>query len=206
MNERDKQDRPRLLLHACCGPCTLEPLRLLLDSGYDITVAYVNANIQPASEYDRRLETLLTWAASEGVRVIEGPCDREAWERDVARWGTNRPARCGACYRQRLEDAAQMACDLGFSHLSTTLAVSPYQLFDACGRALESTCARFGLTPVWHDFRPNYPQATQRSKDLGMYRQNYCGCRFSAAEAALERIEAREARRLQRDVERSSRL
>jgi len=203
MNKSDVQTRPRLLLHACCGPCTLEPLRLLLEDGYTITVAYVNANIQPAAEYGRRLDTLLEWAKREGVPVVEGPCDRAAWERDVARWGTNRPARCAACYRQRLEGAAAMARDLGYTHLSTTLAVSPYQLFEACGRALEATCARFGLTPVWRDFRPYYPQATARSKEIGMYRQNYCGCRFSAAEAALERVEAREHRRLDRDVARA---
>ena len=98
-----------------------------------------------------------------------------------------------------------MACELGYTHLSTTLAVSPYQLFEACGKALGDVCAARGLTPVWEDFRPWYPQATERSKQLGMYRQNYCGCRFSAAEAALERVEAREARRIDRDVVRARR-
>ena len=193
----------RLLLHACCGPCSLEPLRLLRERGFDIAIAFVNANIQPAAEYDRRLATLLGWAAHEGVAVLEGPCDRDGWERDVARWGTNRPARCAACYRSRLEPAAHMARELGNTHLSTTLAVSPYQLFEVCGRALEDVCAACGLVAAWEDFRPFYPQATTRAKELGLYRQNYCGCRFSAAEAALERSEAREARRLARDVARA---
>ena len=192
-----------LLLHACCGPCSLEPLRVLREQGFLPTIVYVNPNIQPHDEYVRRLETLRAWAAGENVEVVEGPYEAERWEREVARYGTNRLARCQACYRLRLEGAATLAAELGCAHMSTTLAVSPYQLFDACGGELERICARTGLVAVWQDFRPLYPQATTRAKELGLYRQNYCGCRFSAAEAALERCQAREARALQRDLGRA---
>lgn len=192
-----------LLLHACCGPCSLEPLRVLREQGFLPTIVYVNPNIQPHDEYVRRLETLRAWAEGENVEVVEGPYEAERWEREVARYGTNRLARCQACYRLRLEGAATLAAELGCAHMSTTLAVSPYQLFDACGTELGRICARAGLTAVWQDFRPLYPQATTRAKELGLYRQNYCGCRFSAAEAALERCQAREARTLQRDLGRA---
>ena len=193
----------RLLLHACCGPCSLEPLRVLREQGFFPTIVYVNPNIQPYDEYVHRLETLRAWAAQEGVDVVEGPYDPDRWEREAGRYGTNRLARCAACYRMRLEGAASLAAELGCAHMSTTLAVSPYQLFEICGAELERVCTRSGLTCVWQDFRPLYPQATRRAKELGLYRQNYCGCRFSAAEAALERCEARDARTLQRDVERA---
>ena len=192
-----------LLLHACCGPCSLEPLRVLREQGFLPTIVYVNPNIQPHDEYARRLETLRAWAAGENVEVVEGPYEAERWEHEVARYGTNRLARCQACYRLRLEGAATLAAELGCAHMSTTLAVSPYQLFDACGGELGRICARAGLVAVWQDFRPLYPQATTRAKELGLYRQNYCGCRFSAAEAALERCQAREARTLQRDLGRA---
>lgn len=192
-----------LLLHACCGPCSLEPLRVLREQGFLPTIVYVNPNIQPHDEYVRRLETLRAWAAGENVEVVEGPYEAERWEREVARYGTNRLARCRACYRLRLEGAATLATELGCAHMSTTLAVSPYQLFDACGTELGRICARAGLTAVWQDFRPLYPQATTRARELGLYRQNYCGCRFSAAEAALERCQAREVRTLQRDLGRA---
>ena len=195
-----------LLLHACCGPCSLEPLRVLREQGFLPTIVYVNPNIQPHDEYVRRLETLRAWAAGENVEVVEGPYEDERWEREVARYGTNRLARCQACYRLRLEGAATLAAELGCAHMSTTLAVSPYQLFDACGGELGRICARAGLVAVWQDFRPLYPQATTRAKELGLYRQNYCGCRFSAAEAALERCQAREARTLQRDLGRAAAL
>lgn len=192
-----------ILLHACCGPCSLAPVGILKAAGYEITAAYINPNIQPCDEYDRRLATLRGWAAIDGVAVVEGPCDRDAWERDVAVWGTNRPARCAACYRMRLEATARLAVANGFGCISTTLAVSPYQLFEVCGRELERAAGRHGLDFVWDDFRPHYAQATRRAKELGMYRQNYCGCRFSAAEAAIERAAARDARALDRDVSRA---
>ena len=196
---------PRLLLHACCGPCSLEPVRVLREEGFDLAICYTNPNIQPVAENERRLEVLRGWAAGEGVEVIEGD-DRAAWEREVARWGANRPARCAACYRLRLREAARVAVERGFGLLSTTLAVSPYQLFEVCGNELEKAAAQAGLQPVWRDFRPLYPQATTRAKELGLYRQNYCGCRFSAAEAAIERAEAREDRRRTRDAARAGKV
>lgn len=195
-------DKP-LLLHACCGPCSLEPVRVLREQGFLPTIVYANSNIQPYEEYCRRLETLRAWAAQERLEVVEGPYEPGRWEREVGRYGTNRLARCRACYRMRLAGAASLAGRLGLPAMSTTLAVSPYQLFDACGQELGRACAQAGLGVVWQDFRPLYPKATARAKELGLYRQNYCGCRFSAAEAALERCQARDARTLQRDVGRA---
>lgn len=193
----------RLLLHACCGPCSLEPTRLLLEEGYDITICYVNPNIAPPGEYEHRLAVLQDWAAGLSVPVIEGACDRAAWERDVACWGTNRPARCAACYRMRLREAARMGAEGKYDALATTLAVSPYQLLDACNRELVREATATGLEPLPRDFRAYYPEATRRSRELGMYRQNYCGCRFSAAESAIERSLAREDRRRAKELTRA---
>ena len=195
--------RGRLLLHACCGPCSIIPLGALADEGWDITLCYVNPNIAPQAEYDRRLQTLRTWAGLLRVPVIEGPCDRDAWERRVACHGVNRPARCEACYRLRLEAAGQIACDLGCDAMATTLAISPYQLLDACNRQLETVCRKAGIEALPRDYQARYPESVAESRRLNMYRQNYCGCRFSAAEAAIGRAQAREDRRLKRDVERA---
>ena len=185
-----------LLLHACCGPCSLEPVRLLRAEGFEPTICWTNPNIQPVAEHDRRLEVLLDWARSVAhVRVVVAGCDRAAWERGPARFSTDRHRRCRACYALRLAEACRVAEREGFEYLATTLAVSPYQLFETCNEVLEKLCAAHGLTPVVRDFRPYYPEATRLSRELGMYRQNYCGCRFSAAEAALERAAARDARK-----------
>lgn len=185
-----------LLLHACCGPCSLEPLRLLRDEGFDPVICWTNPNIQPVVEHDLRLRTLRAWAEDVAhVRVIVAGDDRIAWEKAVAPAGFDRERRCRACYALRLAESCRVAREQGFEFISTTLAVSPYQLFDVCSSLLVTLAHMNGLTPVVRDFRPYYAKATRESRELGMYRQNYCGCRFSAAEAAIERHEARDARK-----------
>jgi len=185
-----------LALHACCGPCSLEPLRLLREQGYSPTILWTNPNIQPVTEHELRLRTLLAWARDVAhVDVIIAGDDRDRWERMAAPHGFDRRARCRACYSLRLDEACRVAAERGFKCVSTTLAVSPYQLFEDCGELLCAFASKYGLEPVWQDFRPFYPEATRESRELGMYRQNYCGCRFSAAEAAIERHEARDERK-----------
>ncbi len=198
--------RVPLALHACCGPCSLEPLKLLREQGYEPTIIWTNPNIQPVAEHELRLETLRAWARDVArVDVVVAGDDRDAWERAVAPHGFDRRARCRACYALRLAEACRVAGQMGFAHVSTTLAVSPYQLFDDCGELLEKIAAAQGLEPVWQDFRPFYPDATRESRELGMYRQNYCGCRFSAAEACVERHEARDERKRRKAEERAAR-
>ncbi len=193
-----------IAVHACCGPCSLEPVRLLREEGLEPTIFWTNPNIQPVAEHARRLETLKGWAEAEGIEVVVCGDDRLLWERAVAPKGFDRAARCRACYALRLAEACRAAKERGFSLVTTTLAVSPYQLHDVCDEVLVATAAACGLEPVLRDFRPAYPRATQRSRELGMYRQNYCGCRFSAVEASLERACAREERKRRREKERGA--
>ncbi len=98
----------------------------------------------------------------------------------------------------RLAAAADKAVGLGFPALTTTLAVSPYQLFETCDEVLDAVAASRGLEAIHRDWRPRYPDATRRARELGLYRQSYCGCRFSAAEAQRDRQLARDARRAAR--------
>lgn len=207
--ERGVQDNdsPRipLLLHACCGPCSIEPVKYLRQEGFEPTILWCNPNIQPVAEHRRRLETLEVWARDVAhVDVIVAADPRDAWERAVAPAQFDRERRCRACYAVRLQEACRVARERGFAHISTTLAVSPYQLFDACHDALVTLAGRWGLTAVWRDFRPHYPESVTDSRALGMYRQNYCGCRFSAAEASMERHAARDRRKAERDARRGS--
>ncbi len=186
----------RLLLHACCAPCSLEPVRLLEQEGFEPTICWTNPNIQPRDEHRRRLEELERWTEAAGIPLIEAEEDCARWEACVAPIGAlRRENRCRACYALRLEEACRVAVREDFSHIATTLAVSPYQLFDICNDVLGKLARAHDLTPVVRDFRPWYPEATRRSRELGMYRQNYCGCRFSAAEAALDRARLRDERR-----------
>lgn len=188
-----------LLLHACCGPCALEPVKYLRREGFEPVICWTNPNIAPLAEHDRRLETLLTWARDVArVEVIVAADNREGWDLEVAPHGFDRPRRCAACYQLRLRESCRIAREQGFECVSTTLAVSPYQLSDVCRDTLVSCAREAGLVPVWRDFRPNYEESVVDSRSLGMYRQNYCGCRFSAAEAAIERHEARDRRKAEK--------
>jgi predicted adenine nucleotide alpha hydrolase (AANH) superfamily ATPase len=187
--------RPRrLLLHACCGPCLLEPLDALAREADSVTIVFANPNIHPADEYERRRDTLLDYALTAGVALVELPYDRTAWDEQVAPLADAGAERCRACYRVRLQAAARYAAEQGFDALATTLSVSPYQNHDAIRE--EGQRASDGAGVVWldRDFRDRYPDATTRSRELGMYRQNYCGCVFSQAEADAQRAQRKAAR------------
>lgn len=211
----------KLLLHACCGPCSMEPLRILLAEGHDISIFYANSNIAPEPEYRHRLSELLKFAAHEGVRVIEGNYDPAQWERYVAPIGramaqkaqertekptsvaellddANRRNRCRACYKLRLCEAARYAHEHDFDAVSTTLSVSPYQFIDIIREELTRACKQNSIAPDFRDFRPYYDEATRRSREAGMYRQDYCGCSFSIAEGEATRAFIKEQREEQR--------
>lgn len=155
---------------------------------------YANPNTHPLAEYERRRDVLFGYAATAGVDVAEVPYDPVLWmDATAGLWRT--PAeRCRACWRLRLTLAARVAADRGIGMLATTLTVSPYQDADALDRIARDVAGQAGLAYVGHDFRSRYQVAVRRSKDLGMYRQKYCGCMLSEVEAATARAE-RHARR-----------
>lgn len=213
----------KLLLHACCGPCSIEPVRLLRESGYDVTIFYANSNIAPKEEYRRRLATLRTWAKEMRISVLEGTYEPNTWETTAGRIGDaalaqaeahcaqadcaaaapfiltvaqkRRQARCRACYRLRFEETAAQAAAQGFDAIGTTLSVSPYQYVDIIHEELLRAAANVGIDAVFQDYRPFYDEATRKSREAGMYRQNYCGCRLSDREAAAQRAERKAARK-----------
>ncbi|RDB54356.1 hypothetical protein C1880_09445 [Senegalimassilia anaerobia] len=115
-----------------------------------------------------------------------------------------REARCRACYRLRLEETAWVAAERGFEGIGTTLSVSPYQYTQVIREEVERAATQAGVAPVFEDFRPYYDEATRESRELGMYRQNFCGCRISDLEAAAERAERKEQRAAAKAAERAA--
>lgn len=201
---RNDADTPRgMLLHACCGPCSLEPVRVLRERGVQPDVFYSNSNIAPRDEYAHRLDTIKQWAEEEGVDLVEDEYVPAEWEECAGvpwrKGAMSREDRCRACYRIRFERAAAYAAENGYSELGTTLSVSPYQYTDVIREELERACEAVGVKAAFEDWRPYYDEATRRSREAGMYRQNYCGCALSKAEAEQERQERREARRVERE-------
>ena len=200
----------KVLLHACCGPCSIEPARILREDGHDITIAYLNSNIDDAPEYQKRLDTLLAWARQEGVPVIEGAYNPQDWNEHITRcWseGDARTIRCSTCYRYRFDELATLAVDRGFDAIATTLSVSPYQFTKSIEEMLRAAAIPYPqLKVLFTDYRPFYSEATQKSRELNMYRQNYCGCHWSKAEAAEERQQRKEQRKRKKEAEKLKKL
>ena len=175
-----------LALHTCCAPCLIEPLRLLQEVFDDITALYFNPNISPEAEYDRRRDTFVTYARSQGLPFVELAYDPALWG-EAIRDTPDRPQRCEHCYRTRFGRVIRWASEQGRTHFATTLTVSPYQdqlLIEQVAREL---CAQHGIAYAGGDYSDRYREATRRSRELGMYRQNYCGCAPSQLEAQRER-------------------
>jgi predicted adenine nucleotide alpha hydrolase (AANH) superfamily ATPase len=195
----------KLLLHSCCAPCTLIPLKAFLDEGFALSVAFINPNIQPAAEYAHRKSVLADYVKGLGLSVCETPdtLGQRAWEEQAGALGGVYPLvqgdpsyeehlrakrmRCAQCYRVRFEETARYAAVQGFTHIATTLTISPYQYTDLIFCELKAAAARYGLEALCIDFKESYAEATSQSRSLGMYRQNYCGCKYSYDEAMLER-------------------
>ena len=181
-----------MLLHACCGPCLIEPLAGLRRE-HDITVYFANPNIQPFDEFERRRSTLREYAVLSGVPVIDSVYEPERWLSAVGSL-TDQPERCRACYEVRFGMTARAAAEHGFEAFATTLTVSPYQDARSIREVAVAVASDAGVRYVHGDFRDRYRDAQDRARELGMYRQNYCGCLLSKAEADAERA-ARKAGR-----------
>ena len=192
------QKRPRLLLHACCAPCSSHTLEFL-GQYFDITIYYYNPNIHPKEEYARRLSELKGFlprflAANAGTKADLQECDYNPdeffmavqAERDNLQKEPERGERCRRCYRLRMEKAWEYARQNNFDWFTTTLSISPHkdaQKINEIGRDLEQAAAQTGHAPkfLYSDFKKKngYKRSLELSKEYGLYRQDYCGCVYS---------------------------
>lgn len=184
----------RIALHACCGPCLLEPFDALSAEADEIVIVYANPNIHPVEEYERRRDTLREYAAASEISVVELEYDVTSWLETAGVVASDRNARCRACYRLRLSMTAEWASKNGFDAVATTLSVSPYQMPEAIAEEGTRAARAYGIEFMVRDYRERYPEATRRSRELGMYRQNYCGCIVSQLEARDQREQRRRER------------
>lgn len=179
------EGRPTLLLHSCCGPCSSYVLEYLTQY-FEVYLSYYNPNIQPRSEYDKRLENQkLVLEHIPGVTLAECGYDGEAYNAAVAGLESEPEggARCTECFRLRLDFAAREAARLECEYCCTTLSVSPHkdaQLINALGYEI---CAKYGVKWLPGDFkkRNGYKRSIELSNEYGLYRQDYCGCLYSKA-------------------------
>jgi hypothetical protein len=194
--------KPKLLLHACCCPCSSHCIELL-EKHFDITVFFYNPNIDEIDEYEKRLEELLRFSKeaefAKNIKIVRGEYEPQVFH-EMARGMENLPERserCYKCYELRLRRTAEYALENGFDYFTTTLSISPYKNADwinEIGMRLESELRGTASEPdssikdipifLFSDFKKKngYKRSIELSAEYNLYRQDYCGCVYSKME------------------------
>ena len=192
--EMDKQienidkNKNKLLLHACCAPCSSAVLERI-SKYFDITILYYNPNITEGVEYQKRLheiEHFVKTLNTKNIKVLRGRYDpNEFFNISV---GLEKEKEC---YELRLRETAKVAEELNFDYFTTTLSISPYKnstWLNEIGTKLDK---EYTPTYLYADFKKKngYKRSIELSKKFHLYRQDYCGCIYSKKERELTKLE-----------------
>ncbi|MDM8526038.1 epoxyqueuosine reductase QueH [Desulfococcaceae bacterium HSG8] len=170
----------KILLHICCAPCSIYPVKVLRLQSFDVMGFFYRHNIHPFTECLKRQETLQQYSETADFRVIyQEDYDLEGFIRNVV---FRESERCAYCYHDRLRSTALIAKRGKFNYFSTTLLYSKFQNHDMIRAIGESLGKQIGVPFFYHDFREGWKAGIEESKRLGMYRQQYCGCIYSEKE------------------------
>ncbi|HLB24967.1 MAG TPA: epoxyqueuosine reductase QueH [Nitrospirota bacterium] len=174
----------KLLMHVCCGPCLIYPLKVLRSEGLSVDGFFYNPNIHPYMEFKKRMECMEDYAKAQGMRVAsEVGYDLEDFLRRVV-WREDE--RCASCYEIRLRKTAQAAADSGYKAFTTTLLYSKYQKHELIVQIGNVVARDTGVEFIYRDFREGWGEGQELSRELNMYRQKYCGCVYSEKERYLK--------------------
>ncbi len=184
----------KIVLHACCGPCSTVPIKEFLEQGHQLEIFFSNSNIHPWAEYVLRRDTAAQYAKSLNIPFIEGTYNPKDWFLAVGDCRTYGKKRCSQCYKMRFLEPAQYAKETGADAIASSLTISPYQFTDEINFRLKEAASEHGVAAIESDFREQYKDSVEMSRNANMYRQNFCGCMYSQIEAQEQR-EAAAARR-----------
>lgn len=189
-------NKPKLLLHACCGVCSSAVLEKLYPY-FEITILFYNPNIYPENEYQKRLDTQkeIINKMKLDVKILETNYESEEFTKIAKGLEKEKEGgeRCTKCYLLRLEKTAELAHLNAYDYFCTTLSVSPYknaEKLNKIGKILEE---KYNIKYLYSDFKKKegYKRSTQLAKQYNLYRQDYCGCQYSLKEAkenALQKL------------------
>ncbi len=183
----------KLLLHSCCAPCSSHVISFLTKY-FDITILYYNPNISPKSEYDKRKEEqirLIKEIDKENkIDIIDCDYDNDKYEKAIKGYENEpeRGSRCTICFDLRLDKTAFLAKKLNYDYFCTTLTVSPYKnsnLINEIGKKKEE---KYDVKWLYSDFKKEngYKHSIELSKKYNLYRQDYCGCKYSIREKKMD--------------------
>ncbi len=185
--------RPRLLLHACCAPCSSYVLEYL-SKYFRITLFFYNPNISPREEYDARYEELHRLLTEMGldtqVEFVDSEYEPQRFF-EIAKGLEDLPEggeRCKKCYALRLEATAKAAAAQGFDLFTTTLSISPHKNAAWLNEIGKEMADKYGCEYLFSDFkkRGGYLRSCQLSEQYGLYRQDFCGCIYSKLQRETE--------------------
>ena len=190
LEELSKIDRPkRLLLHSCCAPCSSHVISFLTNY-FDITILYYNPNISPKEEYDKRkkeqIRLIKEIDKNNSIDIIDCDYDNNLYEKSIKGYEKcpERGDRCTICFNLRLDKTAKIASMNNYDYFCSTLTVSPYKnskLINEIGKKMED---KYKVKWLYSDFKKDngYKHSIELSKKYGLYRQDYCGCKYSIRE------------------------
>ena len=172
-----------LLLHICCAPDASVPVPDLLSEGWNVHGYFYGSNIHPQDEYSRRLEALHTLTSYTGIQCDIAGYDPDEWLEGVRGLEAEPEGgkRCARCFELQLEAGAKIARALGCEYFCTTLTISPHknvELINSLGERIAGLCGLCWEKRIWRK-NNGFLRSVRASKELGLYRQNYCGCKFS---------------------------
>lgn len=185
---KEKKEVPRVLLHSCCAPCSSYVIEFLSNYFY-LTIFYYNPNISPKDEYEKRkmeqIRLINEMETKYKVDIIDCDYDNDLYEEKIVGLENEpeRGRRCEVCFRMRLYETAIKAKNKGYDYFCTTLTVSPYKnslMINEIGFEIER---ELGISYLPSDFkkRNGYKRSIELSREYGLYRQDYCGCKYSKA-------------------------
>ncbi len=185
LNELQKTgEKPSLLLHACCAPCSSHTLLYLYDY-FNITVYFCNPNIAPEKEYEFRKSELKRLISELGldVRMIDEDYNPTPFY-ELAKGLENLPERserCQKCISYRLRKTAELAGKINADYFTTTLTISPHKDSDFINKCGGELAKEYNIPYLFSDFKKHdgYKHSIQLSAQYNLYRQNYCGCIYS---------------------------
>ncbi len=177
-----KNQKPRLMLHACCAPCATSVIEKLKER-YEIEVFFFNPNIHPKKEYEIRLNEIKKLCDFHKIKLHIGKYNTKRWFNITKnyKYEVEGGKRCFICYGLRMFETAKLASQKGFQYFTTTLSVSPLKKYDKIKRIGETLSSRFNIKFENTDFKKKdgFKRSVELSKHFGFYRQNYCGCVYS---------------------------
>lgn len=179
-----------VLLHSCCAPCSSACLERLKDV-LNITILYYNPNIDDEIEYQKRKSEQIRFLQETGWGSILD-CDHDAAAflkmAEGLEQEPERGKRCYLCYELRLRKTAELAKQKGFTFFGTTLSLSPYKNAEWLNEIGERLEKEYGVRYLYSDFKKKggYYRSIELSKEYGLYRQDFCGCKFSRRDNEIE--------------------